>query len=112
MRAYETDLHGRPRTLRGHRHARRPIGGSAYAGCLVPITVVGVNLTQRRATLRANGFNNGASLGRAHAAAAGPARLDDARLFHGDLRQRVAQILGVVEAYAGDDRHEGPAYVG
>ena len=47
-----------------------------------------------------------------HAADHRHARLDDAGLFAGDRRQRVAELLRVVEADAGDDRDQRLADVG
>jgi len=61
---------------------------------------------QRRAALGGDPFQGGQGLrllGRRDDRHAG---LDDAPLLESDLGQRVAQQLGVVEAQAGDDRHQ------
>ena len=40
-----------------------------------------------------------------------PTRLDDAGFFHGDASQAVPELLRVVEADAGDERHHRPAHI-
>src|SRR5207237_6746051 len=78
----------------------------------IVIAKVHVELAQRRAAFARRGLDDLPRFRHAYAAQRRPPRLDDARLLEGNLRQRVAELLRVVEADARDDGDQRRADVG
>ncbi len=73
---------------------------------------VAANDGQRRTTLGGDLRQRRQRFGRLSRRNDRHARLDDAALLGSDLGQRVAQQLCMVEAQAGDDRHQRRQHVG
>ena len=79
---------------------------------LIAIAKVAARLNQPAAVLPGDAGDHRLRLRFRDAAHDRHARLDDPGLFAGDRGERVAELLRVVEADAGDDRHDGQADVG
>src|SRR5260370_14345803 len=75
-----------------------------YLTGLILKVEVRAELLQRGMPLPADGLDHLPRLGVGDAADRGSVRLDDAGFFHGDLRQPIADVLGVIET---DPAHDG-----
>ena len=78
---------------------------------LVRVMEVPGQFHKRRPALAANLFDHDTRFWGRRPADGRPARFDNSGLFHGDAGQPIAELLGVIQADAGNDRHLGQADV-